>query len=160
MELIRGTPALSLLQSPKNSLPAVCTSLAKKKFSGYLALTIRANTGFEEGVLLYDSGKIVACSYQYFLNTMTKTFEGKDAFQRLLNASAAKNGVLDAFELRKEDAHSILSTSPQSVFTTPTTFSQPKEFSPLYYQQSIGNQSQDSQENEGDKSFFKEEEEC
>ncbi len=152
MELIRGTPALSLLQSPKNSLPTVCTSLSKKKFSGYLALAIRAETGFEEGALLYDSGKIVACSYSYFLESSTKTFDSKDAFQRVVNASAAKNGVIDAFELCKEDVHSIISASPQSVFAAPASFTQPKEFSQLFYQQSIGFQ---MQENEGGQSFFK-----
>ena len=110
----------------------------KRGFTGYIALCIAGLNGLEEGTILYDGGKIVGSFYEYF--KLDKTFEGKDAFQRLLNASAAKNGVFDVITLTPEQVKLVLAVNEKTVFVPDQKqFEQVKvkEFSPAFEQEAI-----------------------
>ncbi len=110
--------------------------LQKKNFSGYVALCIKGVSGFEEGTVLFDSGKIVGCAYEYF--KYAKEFQGTEAFQRILNAAAANIGVMDVVELTPEQVELVLAVNQKMIFVPDQKQMENvsvKEFSPLFEQQ-------------------------
>ena len=89
--------------------------LTRKAFTGYLALMVRGVGGLEEGTLIYDSGKIVACTYEYL--RYDKLLFGSDAFPRIANASAAKKGVVDLFQLSADQVKLIAAFNDKMTFS-------------------------------------------
>jgi hypothetical protein len=76
------------------------SKLESLKFSGYMALDLVTNNGMEEGVLLFNSGAIVAAEYVYFSGD--HVIAGGEALPLVLNACAS-NGRFDLHELQKRD---------------------------------------------------------
>ncbi|MEM4254981.1 MAG: DUF2226 domain-containing protein [Candidatus Norongarragalinales archaeon] len=110
--------------------------LQRKNFSGYVALCIKGTGGFEEGTVLFDSGKIVGCAYEYYKHD--KEFQGPEAFQRILNAAAATTGVMDVVELTPEQVELVLAVNQKMIFVPDQKqleSTSVKEFSPLFEQQ-------------------------
>ena len=89
--------------------------LARKSFTGYLALMVRGTGGLEEGTLIYDSGRIVACTYEYLRHD--KLLFGSDAFPRIGNASAAKKGAVDIFQLSQDQVKLIAAFNDKMAFS-------------------------------------------
>src|SRR3989338_11128786 len=85
---VEGTDFFPLLRDLKES-----------KFSGYLAITTYVDE-IEEGVEIFDSGKPVASTYEYF--SYHASYQGREAWGRIVNASAASSGVIDVVELSPE----------------------------------------------------------
>jgi len=115
--------------------------LQKKNFSGYVALCIRGTSGFEEGTVLFDGGKIVGCAYEYF--KYGKEFQGQEAFQRIINATAAKQGIIDAVELTAEQVQLVLAINQKLLFVPDQRQLETlkvKEFSPLFENQTSAQQ--------------------
>ena len=109
--------------------------MQKMGFTGYVALCVKGLSGLEEATVLYDEGKLVGCFYEYY--KFNKTFEGREAFQRVLNASAAKNGVFDVIALKTEQVRLVLAVNEKIVFVpAPGQIEHAKvaEFSPLFEQ--------------------------
>ena len=92
----------------------VVRELREKRFTGYLALCIKGQKGLEEATLLFDNGKVIGSGYEYY--AYSKELFGEKAFQRFLNATAAKNGTLDAFETTLEQLHLVLAFHDEAVF--------------------------------------------
>ncbi|NYZ78390.1 DUF2226 domain-containing protein [Candidatus Micrarchaeota archaeon] len=135
MKLVSGTPVKTLVDLTQVDLQQLVDGeLGARKFSGYVCLTIRGENGFEEGVLLLDGGKILGCGYEYL--AFSKQFYGKNAFQRFVNALAAKSGVLDVFESKADDVHGILALNHDALYTASgKDLTKPKEFSPFFEQE-------------------------
>ena len=135
MKLVAGTPVKTLVDLSSVDLQRLVEGeLSAKKFCGYVCLTIRGENGFEEGVLLIDGGKIVGCSYEYL--AFGKQFFGKNAFQRFVNALAARTGVVDVFELKPDDVHGILALNRDVLCSASgRDLVKPKEFSPFFEQE-------------------------
>jgi len=135
MKLLAGTPVKTLVDLAQVDLQnLVEKELGSKKFAGYVCLTIRSEHGFEEGVLLLDGGKIVGCGYEYL--AFNKQFFGKNAFQRFLNALAAKSGVVDVFESKPDELHGILALNNDLLHAASgKDLAKPKEFSPFFEQE-------------------------
>ncbi len=87
-------------------LEKTLTDLAQTKFSGYLALTIDSSTGIEEGAVLFREGKIIAAVYEY--GQVKLIHYGETAFQEFMNALHAPHGVLDIYQLSKQQAELIV----------------------------------------------------
>lgn len=92
---------------------ALIFELKRKLFNGYLCLCIQGKEGIEEGTLVFDAGKIVASFYEYF--KYNKVILGDKAFVRVMNASAAKNGVIDIYQLSNEQVQLILAFNEQAI---------------------------------------------
>jgi len=110
--------------------------LARKAFTGYLALMVRGAGGLEEGTLIYDSGKIVACTYEYLRHD--KLLFGSDAFPRIANAAAAKKGVVDLFQLSQDQVKLITAFNDKMAFSpqeSDMSAFHATEFSPFYEEQ-------------------------
>ena len=115
----------------------------KRAFTGYIALCIQGANGIEEGTILFDEGKIVGCFYEYY--SFDKSFQGNEAFQRILNASAAKQGVFDVISLKPEQVRLVLAVNEGIVFVpAPGQLESVsvKEFSPLFEQEVVQSQSE------------------
>jgi hypothetical protein len=89
--------------------------LARKAFTGYLAIMVKGVGGLEEGTLIYDSGKVVACTYEYLRHD--KLLFGSDAFVRVANATAAKKGVVDLFQLSADQVKLIAAFNDKMAFS-------------------------------------------
>ena len=110
--------------------------LGKREFSGYVAMCIEGHGGFEEGIALFEHGKVVGCYYDYYKHG--KTFEGAAAFQRFLNATAAQNGVMDVILLTPEQVQLVLAVNEKMVFSPSGGWNAPSNFSLNYEQEAIG----------------------
>jgi hypothetical protein len=135
MNLPSGKIIKKELDNASTDTLKLLAELARSQFSGYIALCVKA-TSLEEGTLLMDKGKIVGAMYEYY--ALKKEFAGEQAFTRFLNASAAKQGILDVIQLTPEQVHLALAFNENSVFVPKSDVlrhSQIKEFSPFFEQQ-------------------------
>jgi len=110
--------------------------LARKAFTGYLSVMIRGAGGLEEGTLIYDSGKMIACTYEYL--RYDKLLFGSDAFPRIANASAAKKGVVDLYQLSADQVKLITAFNDKMVFSpkdSDMSAFHATDFSPFYEEQ-------------------------
>lgn len=92
---------------------ALVRELQQKAFNGYVVVAVPGNEGLEEGTLLLDSGKIVAALYEYV--AFYRMYFGQQALERVLNASLAKQGVIDVFQLTSEQVQLILAFNEQAI---------------------------------------------
>lgn len=113
MNLPAGTPLKTGLDVANVDFYALVKELGKIGFNGYVCIATAGEAGFEEGTLMFDEGKPVASIYEYY--KYRKTYFGDDAFKRVLNASAAKDGVVDVFELTKEQVHLVLAFNEKAI---------------------------------------------
>lgn len=69
-------------------------------YTGYLALDLMTNNGMEEGILLFNSGTVIAAEYMYLYSD--HVVAGDEALPLVLNACAS-NGRFGLHELQKKD---------------------------------------------------------
>lgn len=113
MNLPHGTPVKTGIDVASVDFLALLRELQTKMFNGYLAITVKGGNGIEEGLMIFDNGKIVATAYDYF--RYAKTVLGDQAFYRVLNASTAKHGVIDLYQLSNEQVQLILAFNEQAI---------------------------------------------
>ncbi len=113
MNLPHGAPVKRAVDISVINFGALIKELKKKVFNGYLCEMVMGVGGIEEGVLLFDNGKIVAAWYDYL--KYGKTIEGEGAIKRILNASAAKSGVLDIYQLTNDQVQLILAFNEKAI---------------------------------------------
>jgi hypothetical protein len=87
--------------------------LKGKVFNGYLCIAVKGKTGFEEGVIVFDNGKVEAVAYDYL--AFNKGVVGSKALARVINASSAKLGVIDIFQLTNEQVQLIIAFNEQAI---------------------------------------------
>lgn len=87
--------------------------LKNKVFNGYLCITVKGKTGIEEGVVVLDNGKVEAVAYDYL--AFVKGLIGSGALARVMNASSAKIGVIDIFQLTNEQVQLIIAFNEQAI---------------------------------------------
>jgi hypothetical protein len=144
MILPPGQSVKSAIDLASLDFPALLSELAKKKFTGYLAITVKGAGGIEEGTLIYDGGKIVACTYEYLRHNALVL--GSGAFPRVVNASAAKKGIVDLFQLTSEQVKLTIAFNEQMVFVpqeSDLANINPAEFSPFFEEQVCGGRGED-----------------
>lgn len=117
MNIPSGTALKTGLDVAAVDFFALLKELEKRRTSGYLAITTAGEYGVEEGTLFFDEGKTVAAFYEYYY--FKKTFYGREAFERILNSSAAQHGVLDVFELSMDQVHLVLAFN-EAAISVPT----------------------------------------
>ncbi len=113
MNIPAGTPLKTGLDVATVDFFSLLKDLGGRKFSGYLALAIAGERGIEEGTMFFDEGKPSAGVYEYY--SFKKTFYGKEAFERILNASAAPHGAMDVFELSPDQVHLVLAFNEAAI---------------------------------------------
>jgi len=109
-----GKPFRIGLDLAATNVPSLAEELRSKKFVGYVALCVRGRNGIEEAQALFDAGKIVACTYEYYRYEVT--IEGEAAFKRFMNACAAAYGVIDVFALDEDALHLALVGNERAFF--------------------------------------------
>lgn len=114
MNLPPGTMLKTGLDTATVNFSSLLKELAKKKFNGYVAMVIPGLGGLEEAILVFDEGRAVASSYEYMF--YHKSMLGKEAFARVLNASASKSGVIDVIELSNEQVHLLLAFTEAAIY--------------------------------------------
>jgi len=113
LNLPYGTPVKTGIDVAAVDFVALLKELLVKSFNGYACITINGGNGVEEGVVLFDNGKVVASFYEYFKHV--KTVQGDHAFVRVMNASSAKDGVIELFQLSNEQVQLILAFNEQAI---------------------------------------------
>ncbi|MFH1750659.1 MAG: DUF2226 domain-containing protein [Candidatus Micrarchaeota archaeon] len=113
MNLPPGIPVKTGIDIATIDFAALLRELKEKTFNGYLALTIQGGSGIEEGIVVFDNGKIVASFYEYF--KFNKQLFGDLAFQRIVNSAAAIYGVSDIFQLTNDQVQLILAFNEQAI---------------------------------------------
>lgn len=106
MELPSGEPVELGIALKNFKIRAVLNELGKNAFSGYLAVTIDNVTGMEEGAVLFRGGNITAAVYEY--GKLKVTNYGETAFKECMNALHAENGVVDIYQLTRQQAELIV----------------------------------------------------
>ena len=117
MNIPSGTPLKTGLEVSSVDFFALLKEMEKRRTSGYLAIAIAGEYGVEEGTMFFDEGKPVAAFYEYYF--FKKTFYGREAFERIVNASASLHGVIDIFELSTDQVHLVLAFN-ESAISVPT----------------------------------------
>lgn len=115
MNLPRGKPLKQGIDVATTNFQSLLKEVRSKNITGYLSITIKGIGGIEEGTLVFDNGKVVGCAYEYL--KYQKTFFGKDAFPRILNCTASKQGIVDVFTLELEQVHLIFVVNEGMIFT-------------------------------------------
>ncbi len=113
LNLPAGTTVKTAIDVATIEFTSLLKELKEKTFNGYLAITVHGGSGIEEGIVVFDNGKIVATFYEYF--KFNKQVMGDAAFQRVMNASAAKQGVIDIFQLTNDQVQLILAFNEQAI---------------------------------------------
>ena len=136
MNLPSGVAIKTAIDVATIDFGALIKELRDKTFNGYLAITVQGIGGIEEGIVVFDNGKIVASFYEYFKHN--KQVMGDLAFQRIMNASAANRGVVDIFQLNNDQVQLILAFNEQAI-CLPTDSDVKKlkvdDFSPFFEEQ-------------------------
>ena len=105
------------MDSTSLNFNSLIQELARKKFNGYLALTVKGIGGIEEGTALFDTGKFVGCEYEYLRHDAK--YAGTEAFQRMINAVSAEHGTIDLVQLQQDQVHLALAVNEELVFVPP-----------------------------------------
>ena len=113
MNLPSGTTVKTGIDVATVDFIALLRDLKSKLFSGYLCMAVKGNSGIEEGVLVFEDGNIAACFYDYL--RYSKQLYGDQAFPRLMNASSAKHGVIDVFQLSRDQVQLIIAFNEQAI---------------------------------------------
>jgi hypothetical protein len=71
--------------------------LAKANFSGYLIETLLGKDGVDEAAIIFRNGQIIGSVYEYY--GLKKTVSGDEAVPHVMNAFAARHGIIDTVEL-------------------------------------------------------------
>lgn len=114
MNLPAGKPVKTAIDVATVDFVALLGELSGKNFNGYLCITIQGANGIEDGTLIFDNGKIVASTYEYL--KYSKTMAGEAAFVRIVNASAAQQGVIDIYQLTNDQVQLILAFNENAIF--------------------------------------------
>ncbi|MBI5035722.1 DUF2226 domain-containing protein [Candidatus Micrarchaeota archaeon] len=114
MNLPAGKPFKTNVDAASVDVLKLVLELYAKRFTGYLALCVKGTRGLEEATVLMDAGKVVGCIYEYY--AYGKEYAGENAFKRFLNATAAKQGVMDIFEATADQLHLLLAFHEDAVF--------------------------------------------
>ena len=116
MNLQYGKPLKTGLDLASTDFVKLLSELLGRKFSGYVCVCVKGGQGIEEGTLFLDAtaGRIVGATYTYMKHGVT--VNGKPAFERIMNATAAKQGVIDAYELDAEQVHLALAVNDDLIF--------------------------------------------
>ncbi|MFQ5406719.1 MAG: DUF2226 domain-containing protein [Candidatus Micrarchaeia archaeon] len=109
-----GTAVKSTIDVATVDFVALLTELKNKAFNGYACISVMGTGGIEEGTLVFDNGKIVACVYEYF--KYNKSIHGEEAFPRAMNASAASKGVIDIYQLSNQQVQLFLAFNENAIF--------------------------------------------
>ncbi len=111
-------------------------SFYDKGFIGYFVVTGMTDYSSEEGVFIFDEGKIVAAAYEILTNN--HEIFGDAAIPLVFNLAAIKTGVYEVYELKKPQVQLLLSQNKDCVLSTPLSKKdiekQPKhkEYDPSY----------------------------
>ncbi len=128
-----GKPLKTGLDVAATDFGTLLLELRTREFNGYVSITVKGTLGIEEGTLLMEKGKVIGCSYEYLKHG--KTISGQKAFERVLNATAAKHGVIDVFELEIQQIDLTLAFNESLVYVPnmgDLKHSKTSDFSPLY----------------------------
>jgi len=112
--LAEGTLLKKEVDLAQASLPALLAEMERKGVNGYVAVTCQGANGLEEGALLFDSGKCVGSVYEYLRSR--KKVQGKPAFVRVVNATAAKAAFADLVELKQGEVRDFLAHNENAVY--------------------------------------------
>ncbi|HEV8290030.1 MAG TPA: DUF2226 domain-containing protein [Candidatus Norongarragalinales archaeon] len=114
MNLTSGVPLKQALDVATIDFPGLFRELKGKSFNGYACLAVQGAIAIEEGTLVFDNGKVVACFYEYYKHN--KLLVGEQAFPRVMNATAAKVGVLDIYALKNEEVQLMLAFYERAIY--------------------------------------------
>ena len=98
--VVSGLPVKEI--DPKEML----SDLISKSFNGYVAITIFTDKGYEDGIIIFESGSIVGSYYKHLV--LEKEFFGMNGLKYVLNMFGAEYGVIDVFKLSKEQVELLL----------------------------------------------------
>ena len=113
--------------------------LMNKKFDGYICTTIKDLNSIEEGLVLFEKGKITLSSYEYF--GYNKKFIAEDALKRSLNSFNAPIGVMDVFSLTPQQVKLVKTLKEDCVLKMPVAKDKlkiPGTFSYKYEKEIVG----------------------
>jgi len=96
MELPIGNPIGTDMNLGKADFTKLVPKFEGLKLNGYLVMDLLTNNGVEEGLLLFNNGKITGCSYNYL--NKNKIINGDKALELTMKACAGR-GVFDLYEL-------------------------------------------------------------
>jgi hypothetical protein len=104
-----GTPREKNIRLDQKELATKLAGFSAESFTGCIALSAKAPFGIEDGILFFKEGLAAAASFEY--SNYDIIVGGDKAMECFFNASAAKLGVFDIFELSKQQVDLIITLS-------------------------------------------------
>ena len=92
-----GTPQIKGKPLRSDQIVADVRDMLESNKCGYFCVTIKGETGMEEGLLIIESGNIIGAHYEYM--KYGKEYHASEALKRVLNAFFADKGIYDSFVL-------------------------------------------------------------
>lgn len=96
------------------------SNLRLRSFTGYLCVTTKEES-IQDGMLIIEKGKVIGAVYEYL--KFGKIFFGKNALILTMNASIAKKGVVDIFELTESSLGSLKNEFKEGLLKEPIELS-------------------------------------
>jgi hypothetical protein len=113
MDLPVGMPIKEGMDTDNANFRKLFPALGEHSMTGYMALNIITNNGIEEGIVLFQSGDVVAAEYTYLAKG--QTVKGTDALVVFMN-SCLGNGRFDIYELTADELRESLEKNKDAVF--------------------------------------------
>lgn len=112
MNIPIGSAIGTNMDAGKADFKKLLSKLGGMKMNGYMALDVMTINGIEEGILVFEGGKITGAEYTYF--NKEQVVMGDDALPLVLNA-ASSNGIFDLYELTSKDMQLVRSLNQDSL---------------------------------------------
>jgi len=106
MNIPSGKQIVSKLNIREIDAKTMLSDLLRKKFNGYICITVNGSAGFEDGILILELGAIKGCHYKLLQNN--KNYYAESALKLFLNSYGAEFGTIDVYGLTKEQVDLIL----------------------------------------------------
>ena len=149
MNIPTGKPVIKLLTLKNLNHNNMLLDLIKKKFNGYVCITVKDKYGYEDSFIVFEDGFIKG-AYHRFLDKSKDSF-GDNALKLFMSSFSSKLGTIDVYSLTKEQAELIL-TFNEKIKNKPTNdIKFLNQFNNFKYKEEIlGNSSENKKETKYD----------
>ena len=109
-----GNPVGGNMELNRADFQKLLLKFKKLQINGYVVIDIMTNNGAEEGILLFNSGDVIAAQYEYL--NQEKIVDGDDALPLVLNASTSP-GFFNFYEFASKDVELAKSFNKQQLLS-------------------------------------------
>ncbi|GEM_PF-5188707 len=135
MKLPAGDVEIDASPTTRDGLKTQLLQLGRRSFNGYVSWLARGHDGLEEGVVLYQEGKIVAASYEHL--KYGTVIDGEKALEPMANVAAGEGLVYSVVGLTLPKINLVLAFNEAAKLPKPIDPKNVADLFPKEYDNSI-----------------------